>query len=193
MDFIEIGCLNMKLLTTPLVGLWEIRTAPHGDDRGRFTRIFCKNAFAAVRDDLRFVQVNHSVTALRGTVRGLHLQRSPAAEAKLIRCIRGAVFDVAVDLRSESPTFGKWHAIELSEHNEREVYIPEGFAHGFQTLTDDVQMLYQHTAAYSKEHEAGVNYADPTLAINWPLPVTVVSDRDRELPLLGTGIFGAAA
>ena len=146
----------MQLLTTPLAGLWEIKTSPHGDDRGRLTRIFCESAFNAIRPQLKFVQVNHSVTAMRGTIRGLHFQKTPAAEAKLIRCIRGSVFDVAVDLRAESPTFGHWHAMELSEHNERQVFIPEGFAHGFQSLSDDVQMLYQHTTPYAKECEDGI-------------------------------------
>lgn len=183
----------MQLFTTPLAGLWEIRTAPHGDERGRLTRIFCENDFATVRPHLHFVQANHSATAMRGTIRGLHFQHAPAAEAKLIRCLRGAIFDVAVDLRSESSTFGHWHGIELSADSERQVFIPEGFAHGFQTLTDDVQMLYQHTAAYSKAHEGGVRYDDPTLAISWPLPVNIVSARDAELPLLGTGFLGVAA
>ncbi|MEO7359683.1 MAG: dTDP-4-dehydrorhamnose 3,5-epimerase [Gemmatimonadaceae bacterium] len=183
----------MQLLTTPLAGLWEIQTTPHGDDRGRLTRIFCTSAFSDIRPQLNFVQVNHSATARRGTIRGLHFQQAPAAEAKLIRCIRGSVFDVAVDLRPESATFGKWHAIELSEHNERQVFIPEGFAHGFQSLTDDAQMLYQHTAAYSKQHESGICYNDPTLLINWPLPVTVLSKRDANLPPLGAALLGTAA
>ena len=183
----------MKLLTTPLAGLWEIETTPYGDERGRLTRIFCTNAFAAIRLNLHFMQVNHSVTATRGTIRGMHFQNGPAAEAKLIRCLRGSVFDVAVDVRSESPTFGQWHAVELSEQNERQVFIPEGFAHGFQTLTDDVQLLYQHTAPYSREHEAGFRFDDPTLKISWPLAVTVLSDRDTNLPLLSSATMGVAA
>ncbi|MEO7997922.1 MAG: dTDP-4-dehydrorhamnose 3,5-epimerase [Gemmatimonadaceae bacterium] len=183
----------MQLLKTPLTGLWEIRTTPRGDARGSLTRIFCESDFAEVRPNLRFVQTNHSVTALRGTIRGMHFQQAPAAEAKLIRCIRGSVFDVAVDLRAESPTFGHWHGVELSEHNNQQIFIPEGFAHGFQALTDDVQMLYQHTTPYSQEHEGGLRYDDPAVAINWPLPVTVLSPRDAALPLLRVGFMGIAA
>lgn len=174
----------MKLIATPLAGMWVIETAPRGDTRGRLTRLFCAEAFAAVRSDLRFVQVNHSITALRGTVRGLHWQRAPRAEAKLIRCLRGSVFDVAVDLRSGSPTFGRWHGVELSEHNEREVFIPEGCAHGFQALSDDAQLLYQHTAPHAPDCEAGLRYDDAELGIAWPLPVTLVSERDMGHPLL---------
>lgn len=174
----------MKLLGTPLAGLWLIETAPRGDARGRLTRLFCADAFAAVRPGLRFVQVNHSITALRGTVRGLHWQRAPQAEAKLIRCLRGSVFDVAVDLRPGSPTYGRWHGVELSEHNEREVFIPEGCAHGFQALSDDAHLLYQHTAPHAPACEAGLRYDDPDLAIAWPLPVALVSARDLGHPLL---------
>ena len=174
----------MKLIDTPLAGMWVIETAPFGDARGRLTRLFCAEAFAAVRPGLRFVQVNHSVTALRGTVRGLHWQRRPQAEAKLIRCLRGSVFDVTVDLRPGSPTFGRWHGVELSAHNEREVFIPEGCAHGFQALSDDAQLLYQHTAPYAPDCEAGLRYDDPELAIAWPLPVARVSERDLCHPLL---------
>ncbi len=174
----------MKLIDAPLAGVWTVQTAPRGDTRGRLTRLFCIEAFATVRPGLRFVQVNHSVTALRGTVRGLHFQRAPQADAKLIRCLRGSVFDVAVDLRPGSSTFGQWHGVELTEHNEYEVFIPEGCAHGFQTLSDDAQLLYQHTAAYAPDCEAGLRHDDPALAIAWPLPVTLVSDRDRSHPTL---------
>lgn len=174
----------MRLVETLLSGLWEIETTSRGDTRGRFTRVFCTEAFGLIRKDLRFVQVNHSITALRGTVRGLHLQQAPKAESKLIRCLRGAVFDVAVDLRPDSPTFGKWHGVELSERNDRQVFIPEGFAHGFQSLTDDAELLYQHTAPYSAAVEGGVRYDDKTLAIGWPLSVALVSDRDLSLPSL---------
>ncbi len=174
----------MKLLGTPLAGLWLIETAPRGDARGRLTRLFCADAFAAVRPGLRFVQVNHSITALRGTVRGLHWQRAPQAEAKLIRCLRGSVFDVAVDLRPGSPTYGRWHGVELSEHNEREVFIPEGCAHGFQALSDDAHLLYQHTAPHAPACEAGLRHDDPDLAIAWPLQVALVSARDLGHPLL---------
>jgi len=174
----------MRFDATPLRGMWVAQTSPRGDERGRLTRLFCADAFASIRKDLRFVQVNHSVTALRGTVRGLHWQRAPQAEAKLIRCLRGRVFDVAVDLRAGSPTFGCWHALELSDDNEREVFIPEGCAHGFQALSDDVHLLYQHTVAHAPACEAGLRHDDAEVGIAWPLPVAGLSKRDRHLPTL---------
>lgn len=183
----------MRLTESPLAGLWEIETTSKGDARGKFTRVFCAQDFVPVRPDLRFVQVNHSVTALRGTVRGLHFQHAPSAEAKLIRCLRGSVFDVAVDLRPASPTYGQWHSVELSEHNERQVFIPEGFAHGFQALTNAVELLYQHTAPYQASAEGGLRYDDATLAISWPLPVTLVSDRDLGMPSLAAHTLRIAA
>jgi len=183
----------MKLTATPLAGLWLVETTPRGDERGRLTRLFCTEQFAAIRPGLRFVQVNTSVTAQRGTVRGLHWQRAPRAEAKLIRCVRGSVFDVAVDLRPRSPTFGHWQGVVLSEHNEREVFIPEGCAHGFQTLTDDAQLLYQHTAPHTPDCEAGLRYDDRQIAIEWPLPVALVSARDRQWPSFRELFEGAPA
>jgi dTDP-4-dehydrorhamnose 3,5-epimerase len=139
------------------------------------------------------VQVNHSVTAARGTVRGLHFQHAPNTEAKLIRCLRGAVFDVAVDLRGNSSTYGHWYGIELSAENERQIFIPEGFAHGFQSLTDGAELLYQHTAPYSVTSEGGVRFDDATIAITWPLAVTAISNRDLALPLLDAHITRIAA
>ena len=183
----------MRLSPAPLEGLWEIETTPLSDERGRFTRLFCAQEFSVVRPDIRFVQTNHSVTRHRGTVRGLHFQHLPASEAKLVRCIRGAVFDVAVDLRRKSPTFGKWHAAELSAENERQLFIPEGFAHGFQSLADDTELLYQHTVPYTPNCEGGLLYCDPSIAIEWPLSVTTVSERDARLPYLGFVIAGIAA
>lgn len=176
----------MTFEPTPLPGMWIVRTSPQGDARGRLTRLFCADAFAAVRPGLRFVQTNLSETLARGTVRGLHFQRAPALEAKLIRCLRGRVYDVAVDLRAGSPSFGRWHAVELDAEGQRQVFIPEGVAHGFQALSSEVQLLYQHTAAYDPVCEDGVRHDDPALAITWPLPVTVVSVRDRGLGLLDT-------
>ena len=174
--------MTVDVRRTPLPGLWEVHSEPRRDERGSFARVFCAEAFAPVRPDLRFVQVNHSVTAHRGTVRGLHFQRAPHAEAKLIRCLRGRVFDVAVDLRPDSPSFGRWHAVELSADNGVQVFIPEGVAHGFQALEDDAHLLYQHTAPHEPASEAGLRHDDPTLAVAWPLPVTLLSPRDRALP-----------
>ncbi len=180
----------MKFHATPIHGLWEVETAPRGDPRGSLTRLYCAEEFNEVSTGLRFVQVNHSITALRGTVRGLHFQRAPAAEAKLIRCLRGRVFDVAVDLRAGSPTFMRWHAVELSDHNQRQLLIPAGCAHGFQTLADHSELLYQHSAAYVPQCEAGVRHDDPRLAIAWPESVTELSPRDRSFALLTADFEG---
>lgn len=169
----------MNFEPTSLPGMWVVTTPSRGDERGRLTRLFCAEAFAPVRSDLRFVQTNLSETAVAGTVRGMHFQRGPALEGKLIRCLRGRVFDVAVDLRAGSPAFGRWHAVELDAQGQQQVFLPEGVAHGFQALTDDVQLLYQHTAAYDPGCEDGVCHDDPALAIAWPLPVARVSVRDH--------------
>ena len=174
----------MKFHATPIAGLWEIETMPRGDARGSLTRLHCVEAFAPIATDLRFVQSNLSVTATRGTVRGLHFQRAPALEAKLIRCLRGRVFDVAVDLRLGSPTFARWHAVELAGDNQRQVFIPPGCAHGFQALEDDCALLYQHTAPYTPACEDGLRHDDPRIAIRWPLPVTGLSPRDLGLRVL---------
>ena len=180
----------MKFHATPIHGLWEIETLPQGDARGSLTRLYCAEAVGEVAPGLRFVQVNHSITGRRGTLRGLHFQRPPALEAKLIRCLRGRVFDVAVDLRFNSPTFAHWHAVELSESNQRQVLIPPGCAHGFQALADGCELLYQHSAAYAPNCEDGVRHDDPRLAIAWPEAITELSARDRGLPLLDARFEG---
>lgn len=177
----------MQFTATAIAGLWEITSAPRSDARGSLTRLFCAQEFAALRPDLRFVQTNLTWTNQTGTVRGLHVQRAPALEAKLARCLRGAVHDVVVDLRAGSATFGCWHAVQLSAANERQLLIPEGCAHGFQSLCDDVQMLYQHSAFYRPECEDVLRYDDPRLAIAWPLPIGPVSERDLAAQGLGGG------
>jgi len=182
--------LALKFSPSPIDGLWEIETQPRGDARGSLTRWFCEQEFAALgRTGLLFKQSNLSRTAQRGTVRGLHFQHAPALEAKLVRCIAGRVFDVVVDLRADSPSFLRWHGVVLDGSQERQIFIPEGCAHGFQTLSDDVQMLYQHSAPYSPEHEAGLRHDDPALAITWPLPITEVSARDRQHALIDPAHF----
>lgn len=180
----------MKLHSTPLAGLYEIHTSPVGDARGRFTRLFCEQELFPIRPGLHFTQINLSETHGLGTVRGLHYQTPPAAEAKLIRCLRGRVFDVAVDLRVDSPTFLHWHALELAEDNDRAVFIPEGFAHGFQTLTDETHLLYMHTAPWTPACEAGLRHDDPRLAIAWPGDVTAISERDRSYASIDESFTG---
>lgn len=184
---------TMLLHSTPLAGLTVVETVPNCDERGCFVRVFCEEDLAALRSDLHFPQVNLSTTFRRGSVRGMHFQRPPAAEAKLIRCIRGRVFDVAVDLRIGSTTFLRWHSIELDADSPQQVFIPEGFAHGFQALTDDVQLLYLHTARWNREYEGVLRHDDPALAIDWPLPVTAISAKDRAAPLLDGDFAGIAA
>ena len=180
----------MKFHATPIHGLWEIETSPRSDVRGSLTRLYCADTFDEIAPGLRFLQVNHSITAHRGTLRGLHFQRPPALEAKLVRCLRGRVFDVAVDLRAGSPTFARWHAVELSDQNQRQVLIPPGCAHGFQTLTDGCELLYQHSARHTPALEDGVAHDDPRLGITWPLPVAELSARDRAWPRIDAGFEG---
>ena len=183
----------MKFEATAIAGLWELETVPRSDERGSLTRVFCAQAVLKVAPDLRFVQVNHSITKRRGTIRGMHFQRSPSAEWKLIRCLRGRVFDVAADLREGSPTFGRWHSVELSEDNQRQILIPPGCAHGFQALVDGCELLYQHSEAYAPEREDGVRHDDPRLAVPWPEPVTGLSPRDRGFRLVGADFRGVRA
>ena len=183
----------MNWQSTPLQGLFEIHHAPVGDARGRFTRLFCERELAGIRPGLHFTQVNLSETRGAGSVRGLHYQRPPAAEAKLIRCLRGRVFDVAVDVRAGSPTFLYWHAIELSEDGNNAVFIPEGVAHGFQTLSEEAWLLYMHTTPWTPACEAGLRHDDPRLAIDWPLPVTTRSERDGEYALIDDAFTGVVA
>lgn len=186
----------MRLVRTPIAGVWEVETGTYRDVRGSLTRLFCAEDFeasGALPAGRRFVQVNLSVTASRGTVRGMHVQRAPALEHKLVRCLRGRVHDVAVDLRAGSPTFGRWHAVELDAEGARALLIPPGCAHGFQALTDDVHLLYHHDAPWSPDHEAGVRHDDPALGIRWPLPVTLLSPRDASFAPMGERFDGVRA
>jgi dTDP-4-dehydrorhamnose 3,5-epimerase len=180
----------MKIASTPLNGLYEIESEGTNDVRGRFTRLFCEQEFTLIRPTLHFAQINLSETKKQGTIRGLHYQMPPAAEAKLIRCLCGRVFDVAVDIRAGSPTFLQWHAVELAADNDHAIFIPEGFAHGFQALTDKVQLLYMHTTPWTPNKEAGLRHDDPRLAIAWPQPVTLVSDKDRRYPPIDQSFIG---
>lgn len=183
-----MGRMNFK--ETELAGLFEVTTETVGDSRGSFIRTFCEEEFAPVRAGLRWTQINLSRTSGVGTVRGLHFQRPPHAEAKLIRCIRGSVFDVAVDVRVDSPTYLRWHAIELAEDNDRMIFIPEGFAHGFQALSSEAHLLYMHSASWAPGFEGQLRFDDPTLAIAWPLPITQVSDRDLAAPHADANFVG---
>lgn len=177
---------RLKLLPTAIAGVLVAETQRMEDDRGAFSRLFCEQELDALMATRRIVQINHSVTATMGSVRGLHFQLSPHAEMKLVRCLRGKVWDVAVDLRAGSPTFLRWHAEELTPANARMLIIPEGCAHGFQALEADSELLYLHTAAYHAAAEGGVSCLDPALGIAWPLPVAGLSPRDANLPPVGS-------
>jgi len=170
---------------TELEGVVVIDLEKIGDERGYFARAWCWKEFFEAGLETTFVQCNVSHNRFRGTLRGLHFQVAPSAEGKLIRCTRGRLFDVAVDVRPGSPTRGKWVSVELSADTGRMIYVPEGFAHGFQTLEDDCELFYQMTAAYDSRATRGIRWNDPSIAIAWPIPEpTVLSDRDRALPWL---------
>ena len=168
---------------TPLASVRVVERLHVGDQRGFLSRLFCMDELMAAGWRKPVAQINHTMTKHRGTVRGLHFQRAPHAEMKLVSCIRGAVLDVAVDVRASSPTYLRWHGEELSAENGRALLIPEGFAHGFQSLTEDAELLYLHSEVYRPAAEAGLHPADSTLAISWPLTITALSERDSMHPM----------
>ena len=180
----------MKFTPTRLHGLYIIDLHPVSDTRGWFARTYCKNEFAAIGHTKEWVQLNHSFTNKKGTIRGMHYQLPPHREIKMVRCISGAVVDIAIDLREGSETFLKWVSVELNAENKKMIYLPEGFAHGFQALTDNCELLYHHTAFYTPGAEAGIRYDDPLVNIQWPLPVTDISERDSSHLLLNESFKG---
>ncbi|SCY87124.1 dTDP-4-dehydrorhamnose 3,5-epimerase [Desulfoluna spongiiphila] len=180
MIFIELG----------LAGAYIIQPEPHGDKRGKFARLVCMDELKKIGHSKEITQVNYSLTRKKGTVRGMHFQYAPAKEIKMVKCSRGAVFDVIVDLRKDSPTLLQWHGTVLSAQNMKMMYVPEGFAHGFQTLEDDCELLYFHTEYYSPEHEGAFRYDDPLMGIDWPEEITEISQRDNLHPLLQEGFRG---
>lgn len=184
--------MSLDIIDTPLAGLKIVQRHPRGDARGFLARLFDAADLRACGWNAGIEQVNHTHTAQMGTIRGMHYQLPPCAEMKLVSCIRGEVWDVAVDLREGSPTFLQWHAERLSAENGRALLIPQGFAHGFQTLTDNAEMLYCHSAPYSPQAEAGLHFQDARVGIVWPLPITLVSERDQLHPRLDTAFCGVA-
>ncbi|MCQ9424904.1 dTDP-4-dehydrorhamnose 3,5-epimerase [Pseudomonas sp. LJDD11] len=178
------------LQALPLAGLALVRHKRHEDARGHFSRLFCEGGLATFGYPFHIRQINHSCTREAGSVRGLHYQDGQQPEAKLISCLRGEVWDVAVDLRPDSATYLHWHAQHLRVGDGCGLLIPAGFAHGFQALSDDVELLYLHSADYSPEAEGGLSVHDPRLAINWPLPVRNLSVRDSSHPLLDASFTG---
>jgi dTDP-4-dehydrorhamnose 3,5-epimerase len=172
---------RMIFRETPIAGAVLIELELLADERGSFARTFAAEEFEAHGLEARVVQCNTSTNVRAGTLRGLHYQAAPHAEAKLVRCVRGSIYDVVVDLRPESPTYCAWHGVELSASNGRELFIPTGLAHGFQTLEDDTEVLYQMSEAYSAEHARGVRWDDPVFGIEWPeTDARTISERDRD-------------
>jgi dTDP-4-dehydrorhamnose 3,5-epimerase len=180
----------MTFRETSLKGAFLIELNPFTDNRGLFVRTFCKKEFESIGHNQEFVQFNHSITNRKGSIRGMHYQLPPFSEIKLIRCIRGSVYDVIIDIRKNSPTFLNYCPVELSEQNMLSLYIPEGFAHGFQTLEDNSQLIYHHTAYYTPGYEAGIRYNDPAVGIKWPLSACVIAEKDMNHPLLNKSFKG---
>jgi dTDP-4-dehydrorhamnose 3,5-epimerase len=179
-----------EFLPTPLSGVTIVQRQRFEDSRGFLSRFYCAEQFRTAGVETPLAQINYTLTHRAGAVRGMHFQWPPHAETKLVSCVRGKVFDVAVDLRRNSPTFLTWHAEILSPDNQRSLLIREGFAHGFQALIDESELLYLHTAAYHPAAEGAVNAIDPRLAINWPLPIAEMSERDRSHPLVTPAFEG---
>lgn len=180
----------MIFAETKLKGSYVVELQPFSDERGWFARTFDKKAFEQPGFDKEWLQMNHSFTNKKGALRGMHYQLSPFCEIKLVRCIAGSVFDVIVDLRKNSDTFLQWFGAELSSTNKKMMYIPEGFAHGFQCLTDNCELLYHHSEYYNPNAEAGIKYNDPKINIQWLLPVTTISERDLSHPYLDNNFKG---
>jgi len=181
---------SIQVTDLPLQGLKLVQRSIVGDRRGYLSRLFCADQLAATGWSKPIAQLNHTYTARRGTIRGMHFQRPPYAEIKLVSCIAGEIFDVAVDLRPGSQTYLKHHVEHLSADNRKAMMIPEGFAHGFQSLTDDVQLIYCHSAIYNAQAESGLNPQDPALGIPWPLPISEISARDSQHAFLSTSFSG---
>ena len=175
---------------TSLKGSYVLTLEPVEDERGWFTRTYCKNEFLAIGHNKEWVQMNHSFTKQKGTVRGMHYQRPPYGEIKLVRCIAGSVYDVIIDLRADSATYLQYFGIELSAVNKKMIYIPEGFAHGFQALSNDAELIYHHSQFYLPGVEAGVIYNEPAINIKWPLELTNISERDNSHPFIDANFKG---
>lgn len=172
----------MQFQTTMLDGARLIQLDPVKDNRGFFARTFCAEEFALQDLEIEYPQHSVAFSARSGTLRGMHYQREPHSEVKLVRCLRGTIWDVIIDIRATSPTFQQWQGFELSNSNGHQLYIPKGFAHGYQTLTDDVEISYLISAPYSREAAFGIRYNDPKFQIVWPAAITEISDKDLRWP-----------
>ena len=172
----------MKFTESPLKGVFVIELEKRGDDRGFFARLFCENEFRQRGLNPKIVQMNNSLSSMRGTLRGIHYQLAPKAEDKTFRCVRGALFDVVIDLRPNSPTFLRPFAVELTAENRKMIHVPQGCANSFMTLADDTEIFYLTSEFYSPQHERGIRYNDPALGIQWPMAPAVISDKDKNHP-----------
>ena len=181
---------QFTIYDTPIAGLKVIERKTIDDSRGSLARIFCADQLKSAGWKSRIIQINQTITKKRGTVRGMHFQSTPYAEMKLVSCLQGEIWDVAVDLRKNSPSFLQWHAEKLSAENYRALLIPEGFAHGFQTLSDNCELLYLHSAPYVQQAESGIRPDDPRIGVNWPLAFYEISIRDSEHSLLSNEFKG---
>ena len=180
----------MRFEETKLKGSYIITPTPVGDNRGWFARTYCKREFEPIMRDAEWVQINHSFSSERGAIRGMHFQIGEHQEIKLVRCIAGAVYDVIIDIRTGSPTFMQWVGVELNAQNKNMIYVPRGFAHGFQTLTKDAELIYHHSNYYSPDREAGIRYNDQKVSIDWPLIPTTISERDLNHKLIDESFTG---
>ena len=181
---------RFNFIETPLKGLYKIEQKPIVDSRGFFSRFFCAEEFKDIGFTQPIAQMNHTLTKQKGAVRGMHYQHPPCTETKIVTCIRGEIFDVAVDIRKGSPTFLKFHVEILSDKNQSSLYIPDGFAHGFQTLTEDCELLYIHSSLYQHDAEGALNVFDTELNIEWPQKITEISERDKNHPMIDSSFEG---
>jgi len=181
----------MKFIPLKITGAYLIELNVFEDSRGSFARTFCNNSFKEILPTgIEFVQINHSITLSKGTIRGMHYQAQPDVEDKLIRCINGNVYDVLVDLRKNAPTYLQWEAVTLSKENRYMIFIPKGCAHGFQTLTNDAELIYHHSAYYAPQSDRGLRFNDPVLGIDWPLEPTIISEKDKKYPFITQSFEG---
>ncbi len=180
----------MKFQTTPLRDAYTVEMEKRGDERGFFARAFCENEFSGAGLPVHFVQINNSLSAKKGTLRGLHYQLPPAAESKIIRCIRGSLYDVIIDLRPDSPTFGNWFGAELTAENRLMMFVPKGFAHGFITLQDNTEAFYLVDSVYSPNDERGIRFDDPRFGVVWPVVPFEISEKDKSWPSFDIAFHG---
>ncbi len=180
----------MKFIKIDIKDMYVIEPQPFQDDRGSFSRVFCENELKEIGLTKRIVQINNSATTKKGAIRGMHFQFPPKAEIKIVKCIKGAILDVGIDLRKNSSTFLQWHGEILSADNMKMLVIPEGFAHGFQALEENIEMIYFVTEFYTPQYEGGVRYNDPKIEIEWPLEVTDISKKDNEWSYLDENFKG---